>query len=201
MQYLTAQQGLCKNGYVGSSVAGNQGANMRWDALFADLQAEAAAMRQDDFEHGVAEVIALEWSRVLLADRLRAHRGQELDIKLRGGETLTLEMTAAGTDWVSGLARGCQWLIPGAAMQMISGLTRRAEVERSQVRRRLTITSPLRALADAGAQVAVHGEAGILVQGRLLGAGRDFLDVRAHAQVPLSTVPLSVITAVRSVRS
>jgi hypothetical protein len=174
---------------------------VRWEALFDDLQVQTSALRQEDFEFGVAETLALEWSRAELTDRLRAHIGEQLAIRLRGGEAVTLEVTAAGIDWVSGVGRGHQWLMPLAALELVSGMTRRVQTEPSQARRRLGIASPLRALAEASPHIAVHCASGILVEGRLLGVGRDFLDVRAEGQSPhIQTVPLPAMTAVRSAR-
>ena len=173
---------------------------MRWDALFADLQAQAAAQRQEDFESNVAEVVALEWSRVEMVDRIRGHAGQRVAIRLRGGESVTLEVRAVGSDWLSGSGAGYQWLIPVQAVDMISGLTRRVQAEPSQARRRLSIASPLRALADARHYIVVRGANGVLTEGALLGVGRDFLDVRFVSDPPvIRTVPLAAITAVCSV--
>ncbi|RJN31822.1 hypothetical protein [Nesterenkonia natronophila] len=174
---------------------------MRWEALFADLEVQTSALRQEEFEFGVAETIALEWSRAELTDRLRGHIGEQLAIRLRGGEVVPLEITAAGSDWVSGVGRGHQWLMPVAVLELVSGMTRRVQVESSPARRRLGIASPLRALAEADPHIAVHCASGVLVEGRLLGIGRDFLDIRPEGQFRrVQTVPLPVMTAVRSAR-
>ncbi|TLQ00309.1 hypothetical protein FEF26_01725 [Nesterenkonia salmonea] len=175
---------------------------MRWDALFADLQAQASAQRQEVFESSVAEAVALEWSRVELVDRIRGHTSQPIAIRLRGGETVTLDVRTVGSDWIAGGAAGYQWLIPVGAVDMVKGLTRRTQVEPSQARRRLSITSPLRALAEARHHIVVRCETGVLAEGALLGVGRDFLDVRTESDYPtIRTVPLAAITAVCSGRS
>lgn len=173
---------------------------MRWDALFADLQTQVSAQQQEDFEANVAETIALEWSRTGVADRLRAHVGQRPVLTLQDGQSVHLDIRSVGSDWLSGVGSGHQWLIPLSALQTISGLMRRSEAEASPVRQRLSITSPLRALAQAREHVTVHLASGVLIEGGLLGVGRDFLDIRSDASVqPVRTVPLGAVTAVRSV--
>ncbi len=174
---------------------------MRWDALFADLETQASARRQEDFETSMAEAIALEWSRVELVDRIRGHTGHRVSLRLRGGESVTVEVSAVGSDWLAGAGVGHQWLIPVAAVDMLSGLTRRAQTQTSQTQRRLRITSPLRALADARQHVVVRCATGVLAEGVLLGVGRDFLDVRPQGSPQvIRTVPLAAITAVCSAR-
>lgn len=175
---------------------------MRWEALFADLQAQAAGQDQEEFEAHVAEVVELEWSRVELVDRLRGHIGRRIGVRLQGGESLTLDVETVGSDWMAGVGGGAQWLIPCGAISVVSGLTRRVRPETSRVRARLGIASPLRVLAEGRYSVVVRGETGILAEGALLGVGKDFIDVRSEAVDPLiRTVPLRALTAVCSARS
>lgn len=169
---------------------------MRWEALFADLDAQAAAERQAGFEAEVAATVALEWSRVPLMDRLRAHLGAEVALRLRGDTELRLWLNTVGADWLAGTAGPQDWLVQGSAVLTVDGLKRLTKGEPSQARRKLSIASPLRALAASREVVSVLGEQGRLAEGLLAGVGLDFVDLRTSAG--LRTVPLSAVLAVRS---
>ncbi|GFZ82135.1 hypothetical protein [Nesterenkonia alkaliphila] len=169
---------------------------MRWESLFEDLEAQAAAERQSEFEAEVAATLTLEWSRVALMDRLRAHLGAEAALRLRGGIDVTLRLSTVGANWLAGTAGVQDWLVQGGAVLTVRGLQRKAQAEPSQARRNLGIASPLRALAASREAVSVLGEQGRLAEGLLTGVGLDFIDLRTPGG--LCTVPLAAVLAVRS---
>lgn len=172
---------------------------MRWETLFADLAAQSAAQRQEDFEAEIAEAVDLAWSRIPLADRLRAHIGQHVSLQLDNGVALELLVERVGSNWLSGSAGAYAWLIRLDAVMVATGLCRRAEAEGSPSQQRLGIGAPLRALAASRQRVVVQGPAGELAAGVLVGVGSDFLDLRASAGRELiRTVPTASLTAVRS---
>ncbi|WP_150460753.1 hypothetical protein [Nesterenkonia ebinurensis] len=170
---------------------------MRWESLFADLEVQAAAERQLEFEAEVSATVSLEWSRVPMADRLRAHRGSELRLRLRGGIDLRLVLNAVGADWLAGVAGVQEWLIPQASVLALGGLEWIVQEEPSQTRRRLGLASPLRALAASRERVSVLGEAGVFAEGVLCGVGLDFIDVRTSSG-GVQTLPMQALVALRS---
>lgn len=190
---------------------------MRWDALFADLDAQLQAQADQQFQAEVQQARELERSQLLLADRLRAHledqrsASEQLRVRLRGGRQVTCCLESVGADWIAGSAGVHSLLIPLPAVLMVESLARTAAQEMSPTRRRLTIAAPLRALMNDRAGVAVFGEGADgdaeLAAGRLIAVGKDHLDVLAPAgdgQAPerqarsIRTVPLSAIALIRS---
>lgn len=172
---------------------------MRWEALFADLRAQSAAQQQENFEAEVAEAVGLAWSRTPLCDRLRAHIGRRLTLQLGGGAVVRLWVGEVGSDWLSGSAGAQAWLIPATAVITVTGLSRRAQPEVSPSRQRLGIGAPLRALAAAREPVVVHGSAGVLAEGVLIGVGADFFDIQCAAQSrEIRAVPMRALIGVRS---
>ncbi len=172
---------------------------MRWEALFADLQVQSAAHRQELFETEVAEAVGLEWSRTMLCDRFRAHIGHQVTLQLRGGAVVMFTIGAVGRDWLSGGAGVQAWLIPAEAVVSVTGLSRKAQQESSPSRQRLGIGAPLRVLAAAREQVVVRGSMGELAEGVLVGVGADFLDIRSTGQAQrITTIPMRALSSVRS---
>lgn len=175
---------------------------MRWEALFADLQAQSAAQQQDDFEAEVAHAVDLEWSRTPLCDRFRANIGRRISLRLTDGASLGFRVEAVGGDWASGSVGAQQWLIPLQAVVSAVGLLRRAQSEPSPSQRRLGISAPLRALAAAQEHVVVYGRAGEATEGVLVGVGRDFIDLRRPGgRAVIRTVPVYALVGVRSDRA
>ncbi|WP_218220501.1 hypothetical protein [Nesterenkonia sp. Act20] len=151
---------------------------MRWDALFADLQAQLDAAQTAEFDAAVAEAARLESSRLELADRLRAHQGQQLSLVLPGNRRLAVRVGAVGSDWLSGTLTQHSVLVPLSALRAVDGMQRSAaRAEASVTRRRLGIMEPIRRLSRDRSVVQVHGGEGLLAQGLIAGAGRDFLEI------------------------
>lgn len=122
---------------------------MRWEDLFADLEAqldadEAVARRSD-----LAERSRIELSSVGLVDRLVAHRDHPLTVAVRGAGTVRGRLLDVASEWLLvEEPSGRTVLVPTAACQWLTGIGRRSEVqpERS-LARRLGLASALRTLA------------------------------------------------------
>ena len=54
----------------------HQGETVRWDELFADMEAQLAQAEQRSVELEAAETARAELSRLTLAERLSAHRNR-----------------------------------------------------------------------------------------------------------------------------
>jgi hypothetical protein len=156
---------------------------MRWEALFADLEAQLAADRLIDLAAEVADRTRAEWSALSLLDRLRAQPERQLTWWLADGERLTGHPAETGDDWVLVRQARAELLLPLLAVCSVAGLTSAAEpAERSPSGRRLPLSVILRALARDRAivEVALGGS------GRLTGTvdrvGADHLDLALHPQ-------------------
>ncbi|GAA4911039.1 hypothetical protein [Nesterenkonia rhizosphaerae] len=190
---------------------------MRWDALFADLDAQWQAQADQRFQAEVQQARELERSQLLLADRLRAHledqrsASEQLSVLLRGGRRITCCLESVGADWIAGSAGVHSLLMPLPAVLMVESLARTAAQETSPTRRRLTIAAPLRALMNDRAGVAVFGEGADgdaeLAAGRLIAVGKDHFDVlmpAADGHAPerdgrsIRTIPLNAVALIRS---
>ena len=73
---------------------------MRWDALFADLEAQVAALDRAELAAEVAERTRGEIGRIGLVERARAALERDLQVAVRGDLTLTGRLTRAGSDWL-----------------------------------------------------------------------------------------------------
>ncbi|NAZ88147.1 hypothetical protein [Kineococcus indalonis] len=150
---------------------------MRWDDLFADLDARLAHAERLEREAEVADRQARDVASVDLLGRLLATDG-ELSVQLPDGSWVGGLVRAAGPGWVL-LAAGApaprQVLVPTAAVCAVRGLTRRSSPPGAVVARR-TLVLALRALAGADVRVLVRTRAGDL-RGRLARVGADHVDV------------------------
>ena len=73
---------------------------MRWEELFADLEAQAEALQVAEREVEVAELVRLETSRLELASRLRPAVGTTIRVRCLGGTALAGRLVAVGTGWL-----------------------------------------------------------------------------------------------------
>lgn len=125
---------------------------MRWEALFADLEAqlEAEAAREKTTE--IQEAVRVERARETLMHRLAPQLNANVEVRLLGGERLAGELTALGMDWFMLRHGATEELIPlgalGSWLQLTPGQR-----------------------ADARATRAGLGQ-----------AGRDFLEIAVHAR-------------------
>jgi hypothetical protein len=136
---------------------------MRWQRLFADLQAEweaeeAAADRVED-----ASRIRLETGAVRLADRVAGAAGRELTLRCRGAGELRGVLREAGAGWLLlEEPGGRELLVAAAAVRTVAGLDRwTAPPVEGEVARRLD---------DGGA-----------LTGTVDRVGADFLELAEHA--------------------
>ncbi|NHU84481.1 hypothetical protein GWK18_02505 [Kocuria sp. JC486] len=153
---------------------------MRWDDLFADMEAQLAAERYRGVEMEAAELTRAETAEALLEDRFGAHLGSPVRISLRGGRGLDGFVASAGAGWVVLEEQGHETLVPLAAVDWIEGLgVRRQSPEH---RRRLGLPHAMRALATARAAVQLHLTSGpsVVLEGTIDRAGRDHLDLALH---------------------
>jgi hypothetical protein len=181
---------------------------MRWESLFADLEAELAAAEAAELADEVADRTRRELAGTRLADRLRAAVGAELDVALPSGGRARGRLTATGPDWML-LAGdgGSELLIPQTGVSSVAGLGTLVERSSSQVEARLDFASALRGLARRRAGVRLRLSDGAELDGTIDRVGADALDLALHAQGELRrsaavrqvvVVPLARVVSVRT---
>lgn len=174
---------------------------MRWEALFADMEAQLEAARTADLAVEVAELTRAERATVSLSDRLRAARGEPLTVRTRGGEQVSGILRDAAAQWILLDAQGRSSLVPVGAVTAVRGLTRHSVGAAGVVERRLTLGHALRALARDRAVVQVVTDGGELA-GRVERVGADHLDLAVgHVETRDGepwAVPFAAIRVVRS---
>jgi hypothetical protein len=180
---------------------------MRWDALFADLEAELGEDAAEERRLEVAERMRAEFGRLRLVDRLQPALGAAgpLRIGLRGHPAVSGALTGLGADWMLIEEQGGESLIALAAVQLIQGLTG-ASAEpgwEGRVGSRLDLRVALRRLVRDRSVVTVGLTGGdALGSVRLARVGSDHVELirvdplgRASGQG--WTVPLSAVAFVR----
>jgi hypothetical protein len=123
---------------------------VRWDALFADLAAQAAALEQAELNGEIAERVRGEVGGLGLGDRARAAAGAELRLRLRGPLDLTGRLAGSGPDWLLlGEPDGREALVVLAQLVSVRGLPRYSAVPGSAgvVESRIGVRQLLRAIA------------------------------------------------------
>jgi hypothetical protein len=180
---------------------------MRWELLFADLEAQLDAARAAELAAEVADLTRAERATVPVVARLRATRGAPLTVRLAGGDLVTGTVVEVAEQWLllgDGPRRA---LVPLSAVAAVAGLTPTAQpATGGQVARRLGLGHALRALARDRVVVRIATDGGE-VAGRLDGVGADHVDVTAVVDGPAArrhpsatgwTVPIGAIRVVRS---
>lgn len=185
---------------------------MRWDRLFADLQAQAAALDRAELEAEVADRTRAEHGGLLLVDRMRGALGHPVGLRLLGGARLTGRLTDVGVDWaLLGGEPAPDTLVPLRAVTAISGLgaATAASVDRGPVYDKLDFRRSLRAVAGQRSPVRVLLADGGELTGTLDRVGSDYVELAEHAPgeprrrgvvQAVQTLPLAAIAAVLRLR-
>jgi hypothetical protein len=156
---------------------------MRWQQLFADLQAqfeaeEAAVERAESGSRARAEVGA-----VRLAERLRGAQGSPVTLGCRGAGQVGGVLQEVGVDWLLlEDGRGRQDLVATAAVRTVGGLGRRtaAPEPAGGVWSRLDLRRALRGLARDRSAVQVLLDDGVVLHGTLDRVGADYVELAEH---------------------
>ncbi|WP_426592711.1 hypothetical protein ACPPVS_13190 [Cellulomonas sp. McL0617] len=150
---------------------------MRWEQLFADMEAQLAASRLADVRAEVAELARAERASVTLAARVRASVGQTVRVRLGVHEAITGTVVEGAPEWLllatSSTRRS---LVPLSAIAAVDGLAPDAAPAPGLVESRLGLGQVLRALARDRVGVRVSAR-GVEVVGRIDRVGADHLDV------------------------
>ena len=183
---------------------------MRWQQLFADLQAqfdeeEAAAERAESASRARAEIGA-----VTLSQRLGGALGLPLSLRCRGAGQVAGVLVDVGVDWLLlEDERGRSTLVAADAVLSVAGLARltAAPEDAGVVRGRLDLRRALRGLARDRSTVQVVLDDGAVLTGTLDRVGADHVELaehpvdlprRAAAVRGVSAVAVVAIAAVRT---
>jgi hypothetical protein len=158
--------------------------SVRWDELFADLEAQLDGAATAELAGEVADRTRREVAALSFVDRARAAVGHPVRIQLPCPEDVSGLLLEVGAQWL--LLRdeaGRDVLVPWTAVVSVVGLGLRSvdPTEGGQVFRRLGLASALRAIARDRAAVLVGLVDASIVSGTLDRVGLDFVEISEHA--------------------
>ena len=108
---------------------------MRWDPLFADLEAQADLLDAVERAGEVDERSRIEAGALRMFDRLRASRGLQARVHCLGGHDVAGRLCRVGPDWLLlDAGSGVEALVAADAVVRVSGLSRWAEAPGSESR-------------------------------------------------------------------
>ncbi|NHC43721.1 hypothetical protein [Motilibacter aurantiacus] len=181
---------------------------MRWEELFADLEAQLDAAERAEHESEVADRTRRELARIRLADRLRAAVGSAVTVTAAGGGVVRGRLADVGPDWLLLQEDGRDALLPASAVTGVVGLPGRAAapLPATAVAGRLTLGNALRGLVRDRATVRVTTVDGRSWTGTLDRVGADFVDssegtpeeARAGQPRTVQSVPFTALAVIRA---
>lgn len=152
---------------------------MRWDQLFADLEAQWEAEARRDLDSEVADRTRRERAAIGVYERLAVSVGADVRLLLRSGEVLTGSLADVGRDWLLLSADRRPVLVPLAALVAVSGIGERAGT--GGIGKRFELGFALRGLSRDRAVVALADIAGAITTGTIDAVGADCFDLSEHA--------------------
>ena len=183
---------------------------MRWQGLFADLEAQFEQAAAAELAGEVSERTRREAALLRMVDRMRPVAGHPLVVTVAGHGVLRGRLVDAGCDWLLlEEPGGRELLVPLAAVLGVSGLGVRTAGPGTEgaVAKRLDLRWALRGLARGRTGMAVGLVDGSLVTGTLDRVGADHLDLAEHglgearrvaAVRQVRMVPLAAVAVIRS---
>ncbi|HIY86575.1 MAG TPA: hypothetical protein H9822_09040 [Candidatus Yaniella excrementavium] len=156
---------------------------MRWNDLFADLEAQLEFGQWQAVEQDAAELTRGMWADLSLMDRLRGALGQQVRIVLQDGRVQALELRAVGPSWVGGSAELGAVVLGRDAILGIEGGLQRATVPSRPLHAGPSMASIYRALGRRREVLQVLGKHGeTLAEGTIDRVGKDHFDIAMHAR-------------------
>lgn len=183
---------------------------MRWDDLFADLDAQLEAAEAAEFAGEVSDRTRREQGMLRLVDRLRLTVGANLTVTCSGAGTVHGRLLDVGVDWLLlEEADKRELLLSSAAVLGVAGVGSRSGVPgvEGEVVRRLDLRWALRGLARSRVGVQVVLRDSSVLAGTFDRVGSDHVDLaehppgearRAGAVRQVRVLPLTGLSAVRS---
>jgi hypothetical protein len=155
---------------------------MRWERLFADLEARFDELAHEEAQAESADRERVAGGSITALERLAGALDQPVQARLTGGATVGGTLRSVGPDWLL-LAEGGhrESLVPWRSVTVMQGLTALTGPALTGLDLRLDLRRALRALARDRAPVQLA----LLASGELTGTidrvGADFLEIALHA--------------------
>jgi hypothetical protein len=182
---------------------------MRWEALFDDLEAQAALLEQAERAAEVEERTRGEVGALGLGDRARAAIAASVRLRLRGGVAIAGRLARVGPDWwLIGEPSDRETVIATASVTSVRGLGRYSATPGSAglVESRIGLRHVLRGIARDRSAVRLMLVDGSTVDATIDRVGADFLEVATHSageprrRQDVRDIELIPITALAAVR-
>lgn len=150
---------------------------MRWDLLFADLEAQMDAASQLDLERRVNELARVEASQLTLSEALRGSVNSRLSIVLGNGTAFHGLVVKVEPQWVLLNEGGRSVILPLAKILRVQGIGAQRAKTTSNIP--FTLAAALRVLARNRAMVVLDldGARGASVRGVLDQVGADYVQL------------------------
>jgi hypothetical protein len=185
--------------------------SMRWQELFADLEAHAHGWQLAEREIEVADRTRGEVAQIRLVSRLRHRAGAPIRLHVMGAGRVAGRLTRVGPDWAL-LTTPDETVVATAAIAVVHDLPWESTPPESisPVSARTRLTSVLRAIARDRSTVVICLRDAVTLVGTPDRVGADWLDLAVHeaGQAPRrstvlsrTTVPLAAIATLRRGRS
>ena len=185
-------------------------AGMRWEQLFADLEAQAAEQEAAADQAEAGSRARAEYGRLRLADRLGGSVGGLVTLNCRGAGELRGRLVDRGVDWVLLVdVQERDVLVAVGAVTAVAGLAAATAPAQDDgpVARSLDLRRALRGLARDRMPVHCLLVDGTVLAGTVDRVGADFLELAEHpldqprrraAVTGVRAVPLGAVVAVRT---
>jgi hypothetical protein len=157
---------------------------MRWDAMFADLEAQAAALEVAERAGEIDERVRAELGALTLFDRLRPAISSPVRLRTAGAGVVTGTISRVGPDWVLlDQDGGREVLVRLGAVTAIGGLGRTTAPPDSvdAVTARLGLWFVLRRIARDRSAVTLQLADGSSLHATVDRVGADFVEAAVHA--------------------
>jgi hypothetical protein len=154
---------------------------MRWQELFADLEAQGDSLRRADDEREIAELTRGGLAQIGILNRLHGNVSTPVTVQVAGVGEIRGRLQRVGADWLL-LSSGDEVVVPLPALMGVSDLPPAAVSDEGVgvVASRLRLTSVLRAMARDRSPVRVVLRDGTPVVGTPDRVGADFVDLAVH---------------------
>jgi hypothetical protein len=182
---------------------------MRWEGLFADLEAQADYLEASERAAEIDERTRIEQAQLTVLDRLRPTVGSRITLWCRGGLAISGAVRRVNSHWILiAEAADCEALVSVAALTSISGLGRLSAPadDGDRVESQIGLRQALRRLALDRSVVRVYLHDGAVVTGTLDRVGADFVEIALHTagesrrRSEVREMRLLVISAIAVVR-
>jgi hypothetical protein len=157
---------------------------MRWEGLFEDLEAQAAALEIAERGAEIEERTRAETAQLTLVDRLRPAVGLGLKLRCHGALVLSGQVRHVSPEWLLlDEGDGREAFVSLASVTTVGGLGRLSAPPStiSEVESRLGMRHALRGIARDRSILRAHLADASTIDGTIDRVGADFVEIAVHA--------------------